>query len=316
MARWTQNGKSERHVIRSGTRGQRLLGSVPGTSANGALWTEYLAAQFNGTVILLYDFAVSGSSIPEGFNDQIKTVYEPRYSSLYTNGTPSDVQWSSNSSIFASWIGINDINFCTPLFSPDLNVSLDVCLSRRMELYFELMENLYDTGARNYFFVNMPPIDRTPMVLNQTRSIIANYTYAVNHYNHDLLPASVNNFTRTHSGVRSIIYNVYSLFTQVLNNPHDYGFANSTCYSCICSSWDPSCPWSNNFHPTTRIQELLAKDMVTNLTIIGWPSKSTTTTTAPTPTESKGLAGAAGKGKSALQSSLAQLFLAICFILL
>jgi len=24
MARWTQNGKSERHVIRSGTRGQRL----------------------------------------------------------------------------------------------------------------------------------------------------------------------------------------------------------------------------------------------------------------------------------------------------
>lgn len=291
-----------------------FLGSVPGTSANGALWTEYLAAQFNSTVTLLYNFAVSGASIPDSFRDQIKTVYEPRYSSLYTDGTPVDVQWSSNSSIFASWIGINDINFCTPLFSPDLNVTLDECLSQRMEQYFELMSNLYDTGARNYFFINMPPIDRTPMVLNQTEPIIANYSYAVNYYNQNLLPAYATNFTMAHLGVRSIIYDSYSLFTRVLNDPHEYGFANSTCYSCICSFWNPICPWSNDFHPTTRIQELLAKDMITNLTTIGWPS--TSKTTAVMPTQSKGLTGAAGASKTTLQSSVAQIFLAMCFMLM
>jgi len=235
------------------------------STSNGPNWVEFLTAKFNTTTTLTYDFAISGASIPDGFTDQILNIYEPKYSSLY------DSSWTGNTSIFASFVGINDINWCSLLFTRTPDVPFSECLPPRLDEYFFLMDNLYETGARNFFFVNIPPLQRAPMVFEtNNQTIVDNYIEGVALYN-ELLPTYVQNFTSGHEGVRSIIYDSHSLFNEILDHPRKYGFKDNTCYSCIGCRNVTGCFWSNNYHPVWQVQERMARDMVANLTAVGWP---------------------------------------------
>jgi hypothetical protein len=131
----------------------------------------YLTVIYNTTATLLYDFAISGASIPDGFTVEILNEYEPQYASQFGQGAG---QWNGDNSIFASWISINDINWCSSLFS-SIPSNFSACLPPRLDMYFDLMTSLYDSGARNFFFVNMPPLFRAPMVTQNGQAIIDNY---------------------------------------------------------------------------------------------------------------------------------------------
>lgn len=228
---------------------------------------------------MTYDFAISGASIPDGLTDQVLNIYEPKYSSLYSGNSapnhstppPSATSWSSNSSIFATWIGINDINWCSLLFTRTPDVPFSECLPSRMDSYFNLMENLYTTGARNFFFVNMPPLQRAPMVFEHGQKIIDNFAEGVELFNNHLLPHYVQNFTAMHPGSRAIVYDAHTFFARILDNPTWYGFKDNKCYSCIGCYNVTGCFWSNNYHPVWQVHERLASDMIANLTSIGWP---------------------------------------------
>jgi phospholipase/lecithinase/hemolysin len=259
-----------------GTSPDDLLGNrdiTNKTSANGPLWTQYLTVIYNTTTTLLYDFAISGSSIPDGFSSQILNEYEPQYASQFSSNLTSYGSWNANNSIFASWIGINDINWCSALFSSTPS-DFSTCLPPRLDMYFSLMTSLYNTGARNFFFVNLPPLFRAPMVTQHGADIIENYRQGVTLFNSQLLPAYVANFTASHEGVRSIVYDAYSLFSEILDRPHWYGFKDNTSYTCIGCTNGTGDFWANNYHPTTQVHERLARDMVANLTAVGWPALS------------------------------------------
>jgi hypothetical protein len=250
------------------------------STSNGANWVEYLTTNYNTTTTLTYDFAISGASIPDGFSDEVLNLYEPRFASLFSNGSNgreistkagSGLSWTSKRSIFASWIGINDINWCSLLFSPTPHVTFQQCLTPRTNEYFILMDSLYNTGARNFFFVNMPPLQRAPMVTENGQKIVDDYAKGVALFNDHLLPKYVNNFTATHQGVNSIIYDAHSFFSKILDHPQWYGFKNNYCYSCIGCHNVTGCFWANNYHPVWQVHERLAQDMVANLTSVGWP---------------------------------------------
>lgn len=70
-----------------------------------------------------------------------------------------------------------------------------------MNLYFDLMDNLYNTGARNFFFVNTPPLDRAPMITNHTQDIVDNFAQGVKLFNEVYLPEYVDSFTTSHAEV-------------------------------------------------------------------------------------------------------------------
>jgi hypothetical protein len=91
--------------------------------------------------------------------------------------------------------------------------------------YVVLMNSLYNTGA--FSFVNMPPLKRPPMVVENGRKIVENYAEGVELFNDHLLPRYVNNFTATHSGVQSIICNAHSSFSKIPDHPSWYGFKNN-----------------------------------------------------------------------------------------
>jgi hypothetical protein len=257
------------------------------STANGPNWVEYLTTNYNTTVTLSYDFAISGVSIPDGFSYEILNLYEPRFASLFANSSSgnssssvgqhvttsagSGISWNSNSSIFASWIGINDINWCSLLFSPTPEVGFLPCLTPRMDEYFILMDSLYNTGAGNFVFVNMPPLQRAPMVAETNQTVVENYAEGVALFNDHLLPKYVANFTSTYTDVRTIVYDAHSFFSEILDHPGWYGFKNNYCYSCIGCYNVTGCFWANNYHPVWQVHEKLAQDMVANLTAVGWP---------------------------------------------
>ena len=253
-----------------GTSPDDLLGNpqiTAQTTANGPIWPMYLSVVYNTTTTLLYDFAISGASIPDGYTIEILNEYEPKYASQFGQGP---AQWNGNNSIFASWISINDINWCSSLFSSTPS-NFSACLPPRLDMYFDLMASLYDSGARNYFFVNMPPLFRAPMVTQNGQDIIDNYREGVSLFNEKLFPEYVQTFTSTYNGVRTVIYDAFSLFSEILDNPTWYGFKDNSSYTCIGCTNGTGDFWSNNYHPTTDVHERLARDMLANLTTVGWP---------------------------------------------
>ena len=101
-----------------------------------------------------------------------------------------------------------------------------------------------------------------------------NYKEGVSYFNDHLLPTYVRNFKKDHKGVKTIVYDAFSLFSAILDHPQWYGFKDGTSYTCIGCKNGTGDFWSNNYHPTTDVHERLARDMVANLTVVGWPEFS------------------------------------------
>jgi len=118
-----------------------------------------MTVQYNQSRILSFDYAISGNTI-SGVQAQINDW-------LPTAGKkPSYAPWTATNSLFATWIGINDIKYAfnqTQVHSElTVNNSANAQPGPSMTSLFNLMDTLYTQGARNFLFVNVPPFDRAP----------------------------------------------------------------------------------------------------------------------------------------------------------
>jgi phospholipase/lecithinase/hemolysin len=52
------------------------------------------------------------------------------------------------------------------------------------------------------------------------------------------------------------IYDSWSFFTTILDNPQEYGFVDSTCIG-----HEQGCLWWDDFHPVSAFHNLLAADV-------------------------------------------------------
>ncbi|KAI4119894.1 MAG: hypothetical protein LQ345_000152 [Seirophora villosa] len=117
------------------------LGNPPypgATSANGPNYVDFLTTTYNRSFIRTFNLGYGGATInpslvgsPYGlivqsFRQQVQEEFLPTYA------TNSGVEWSGSNSLFTVFFGIND---------------------------------LYAAGARNFLFMNVPPIDRSPGTL-------------------------------------------------------------------------------------------------------------------------------------------------------
>ncbi|QSZ35117.1 hypothetical protein DSL72_007982 [Monilinia vaccinii-corymbosi] len=130
-----------------------LLASVQGTPI-----------KYNKSAVLTDNLAGGGATInshlvapwkPEVISvaGQIENVFFPTYA-----GKPETAPWSSNNTLFAFFDGVNDVG--NPWW---LGVAATDNLNERiMAVYHGLIDQLYYTGARNFAFLNVPPVDRSP----------------------------------------------------------------------------------------------------------------------------------------------------------
>ncbi|KAG4424239.1 hypothetical protein IFR04_002643 [Cadophora malorum] len=209
------------------------------TSAQGPVWIEFLTTKYNTRPVLTYNFAVGGASIPDNYTYQVENLYQPKYSEKKF--------WQGSNTLFTSWIGINDVS--DAWLKNDASVLLP-----RLDHYSELLEQMWETGARNFFIVNNPPLDRSPFILGGDAGSIAHYAEMIQVFNENL-PKHVAAFQDKHPDGQIILYDVHTFFSKVLDDPQAYGFKDNF------SQDEDGCMWSGTFHIRTGFDDVIAKDM-------------------------------------------------------
>jgi phospholipase/lecithinase/hemolysin len=161
---------------------------------------------------------------------------------------------TADNTLFAIWIGVNDVgNAWSDAKWGNLSQTI-------VSQYFSQVQKLYSGGARNFLFLTVPPIQRTPMVLAESNDTQVQEGAAVDTYN-TLLKAGVNAFKANSSGVTTWVFDTTGPFNTATNNPTTYGAPNATCFN----GDGTSCLWFNNYHPGQAIHKLVAAGIATLL---------------------------------------------------
>lgn len=96
-----------------------------------------------------------GGATVQGVEEQVLDRFLP-----YAGEKPDWATWQDKDSLFrisfislwltlVTWIGINDVNrWLDP--------------QAQMTLLFQLQEDLYEVGARNFVYIKVPPFERSP----------------------------------------------------------------------------------------------------------------------------------------------------------
>ncbi|APA08891.1 hypothetical protein SS1G_02708 [Sclerotinia sclerotiorum 1980 UF-70] len=234
--------------------------AFPGwTTDNGINWIGHLVETYNSSLILSYNLAYGGAVV----DASIVTPYEPTVLT-FVNQTaefidnlspaPTDVTWTADNSLFALWFGVNDIGN-----SYWLSNETDV-ISAIFDSYFAHAKILYDAGARNFLFLNCPPIDRSPMMLAYGNSVTSLEANVISAYNTEL-KARVAAFESANTGLTTYVFDTQAPFNTALDAPTAYGATNATCFDADGTT----CLWFNNLHPGQAIQKLVAEGIAKQL---------------------------------------------------
>ncbi|KAF9047805.1 hypothetical protein BJ165DRAFT_1344738, partial [Panaeolus papilionaceus] len=195
----------------------------------GANWVGWLTSTYNSSQLFTYNYAVGGATIDQTivppYSSNIPSVVQQVTTFLNSVGSkPSTTPWTSSNALFSIWIGINDLA-ATYGRGGDRGAFSDQLLNSE----FAQVKKLYDVGARNFLFVNVPPVDRSPQLLAQPTNNQAGLRTVIQGFN-TRLAAKAAAFASANPGAKTWVYDSASQFTQILNNPRNYGFRDATTY--------------------------------------------------------------------------------------
>ncbi|KAF8959213.1 hypothetical protein BDZ97DRAFT_1906228 [Flammula alnicola] len=204
--------------------------AFPGyTATGGANWLGFVTESYNRSLVYTYNYAYGGATI----DATLVAPYEPTVLSVTDQvnqfltsvaNKPASTPWTSSNSLFSIFIGINDIGN-SYYNSGDRGAFSDTLLNAE----FALVQKLYNTGARNFLFVNVPPVDRSPLMLAQSTSAQALEKSVILDFNSRLV-AKMSSFQSNNTGVTTFLWDSNAQFTTMLNSPSAYGFQDATSY--------------------------------------------------------------------------------------
>ena len=205
------------------------------TAANGPNWVDFLTVKYNESILLTYDLAYGGATI----DSDLVAPYEPQVSSVAEQienewfpvyaSKPSFAPWSSDDTIFGIFDGINDVGN-----SWGKGVPATTTLNAEIfDVYYGLVDELYYAGARNFLFINVPPVDRAPLTLAQSTANQAEEKADILAWN-DALIAMAESLKADKPDVNVFTVDANMLFTEVLDNPASFPqtalYKNTTAY--------------------------------------------------------------------------------------
>ncbi len=147
----------------------------------------------------------------------------------------------SSSALYTVWAGAND------LFASPTALTAQTAVSNLQSS----INALYAAGARNFLWLNMPPLGSTPDFLNNTvYSTIFNNVSQL--YNADWRQA-ISSLYKTDPGIRITGVNIYGLDESILADPAAYGFTDVTDPAQGLSGVNPNeYAFWDGVHPTTE----------------------------------------------------------------
>ncbi|KAL6902705.1 hypothetical protein GGI43DRAFT_382884 [Trichoderma evansii] len=256
------------------------LGLWPGaTSAHGENWVDFLTVTYNASVFFSYDLAVSGATLDNDIvgttsitsvKQQIVSQFIPGYVSPIT--VPKPPQWTGNNTLFTIWVGINDIGATYAKGSASTATVNQELISE----YTSLVEQLYAAGARNFVFITVPTIDRSPGTIALGATVAEQEKIDVVQWNQLLLKMAESEKV-LHTDTNIWTYDANALFAKILDDvtsfPQTAGITNTTGFCAAYANgtptddyFDPSCGvlvnqyfWLNSLHPRTPVHDVIAQ---------------------------------------------------------
>jgi len=227
--------------------------AYPGwTATGGPNWIDAATVTYNHSLVLTYNFAYGGATIDANlvppYTSTVLSLTDQVNQFLTWNSGTGAGKWASANALFSIWIGVNDIGN-SYYKSGDRAAFSDTLLSAE----FALIQKLYNVGARNFLFLNVPAIDRSPLMLGQSADAQSLEKSVIATHNSKYVSA-ISNFTSTHSGVKTWYYDTNAAFTTILNSPTTYGFSAS-----VSSYGGANDFWGNDYHPSSKAQVLFGQ---------------------------------------------------------
>ena len=146
-----------------------------------------------------------------------------------------------------------------------------------MNNVIDLQKTLYEAGARNFLFIDVPPIDRSPAG-KYTRSPLQCVVCTTEFEPAVPVPASLplprydrwntalqsyaDGFSSAYPEATTLLFSSHATFTRVLDDPvgHDFGAREVRRKKGEI--------WMDHLHPTSKMHGLVAKDLDSFLGII------------------------------------------------
>ncbi|EMD33269.1 carbohydrate esterase family 16 protein [Gelatoporia subvermispora B] len=233
------------------------------TAVGGVNWIDVDTVVYNKSLILTYNYAYGGATI----NASLVQPYETTVLSFVDQvnqfmstvaDKPASAPWTSENSLFSAWFGINDIG--NSYYEPGNRSAFNDVL---LDNYFSLVEDLYNVGARNFLFNNVPPVNRSPLMTPQGATVCATEAAVIADFNSKLASRAAE-LESAHSGVQTWVWDANTAFSIVLDDPQAYGFVDNTSYGNTGDFW------GNNLHPSSQAQTLWGQDVAELLSDTVW----------------------------------------------
>lgn len=229
--------------------------TYPGwTATGGPNWIDFMTVSQNRSLVFTYNYAYGGATIDAA----LVKPYTPTVLSLGDQvnqflttvaNKPASTPWTSANALFSIWIGVNDLGNSW-YEAGDRAAFSDVLLNAQ----FALVEKLYNVDARNFLFLNVPPTDRSPLLLGQDAYAQATLKAVINTHN-SKLNAKIAAFKSSHTGVSTWTWDAHATFTKFLNSPSTYGFTSATAQGGTKDFW------VDTLHTTSYANQLFAESI-------------------------------------------------------
>ncbi|OAX37125.1 carbohydrate esterase family 16 protein [Rhizopogon vinicolor AM-OR11-026] len=249
------------------------------TSSNGLNWVEFLTGTYNQTAMQAFDLASGGCTIdaalvPPFIPTSTSVVDQITQFSEYMASKPVGATWNSTNSLFAIWIGINDISDSYAWS----NISQPEFYGVLMDRLFSQVDDLYSMGARSFLFLTVPPINRAPLNIQRGSEVAAQIATDIAEYN-TLLGQFVRTFEANYTDLDTVtVFDTHPIFNVLLDEWETFGFVNITGFCPAYANGTPTLTyqvegcapassyfWLNSLHPLFTVHSILAKAISTTL---------------------------------------------------
>ncbi|KAH7020905.1 uncharacterized protein B0I36DRAFT_367381 [Microdochium trichocladiopsis] len=202
------------------------FGNIGELRTNGPKWPQYLATKYNESTILVYNMAFGGSTVDQAIvPSRTNGSFVKQLNRFLNVYSPSAVTKTPNTTLYAFWFGINDVGklFDSNGTASDADVLASGLYTQIFDRYFSLLRRLRtEAGARNFLFINVPPLERTPIAQKAPKGPYNSRTTAlVTSFNQRIaeLAGKVQN---EFAGSTVYTYDAHGMFDHALGEPGSF----------------------------------------------------------------------------------------------
>lgn len=205
-----------------------IFGDSYSTSFDGEekTWVNFMSLK---TSLEIENFAVPGATAEFDLDTQLTRFFVEYPCKKSTHSQPA---LDPERTHYVLFIGIND---CGTTDEDDLEEIIEKVMDAVHRLYI-------GAGARNFVVMDVPPLSRTPGGIEDEDTLRAR----VNTWN-TKLGEQVDQFIKETPRASVTLYSIHAAFTDIADNPEDYGFDSSDVED------EGGAIWADTIHATSAV---------------------------------------------------------------